>query len=83
MHVDKLFSRYKPIISDFNDFMEVIRKPLVQSFRINTLKAKKDEILVLLRDLKTRKLSFYHDGYTLEKKTKQNFINFFKNRKPC
>lgn len=70
MHVDKLFSRYKPIISDFSGFMDAIRRPLVQSFRINTLKAKKDEILMLLKDLKTEKLPFYSDGFTLEKKAK-------------
>ncbi len=70
MHISKLFSRYKSIIPDFDDFMSVLQKPLVQSFRINTLKAKRDEILLLLKDLKMKSQPYYEDGFILQKKTK-------------
>lgn len=69
MKIEKLYSRYKPIISDFSNFMEFINKPPAQSFRINTLKAKKDEVLLLLKNLKLRQLPFYSDGFLLQEKS--------------
>ncbi len=50
--------------------MTALQKPLVQSFRINTLKAKRDEVLLLLKDLKIKPLTFYDDGFTYEGKAK-------------
>ncbi|HEC78626.1 MAG TPA: NOL1/NOP2/sun family putative RNA methylase [candidate division WOR-3 bacterium] len=63
MTIEKLFSRYRSIISDFNDFIEAVKKPTVQSFRINTLKAKREEILLFLKDLQIKELPFYTDGF--------------------
>jgi len=70
MKIEHLFSRYKEIIADFRDFMDYINKPPVQSFRINTLKAKREEILMLLKDLKLKPLPFYADGFYLQEKSK-------------
>ena len=70
MKIEKLYSRYKTIIPDFRDFMEFIKRPLLQSFRVNTLKAKRDEILLLLRDLKIKSLPFYNNGFLLQEKTR-------------
>jgi len=70
MKSEMLFSRYRSIIPDFSQFMEYIDRPLVQSFRINTLKAKRDDILSLIRDLKVRVLPFYTDGFLLCDKMK-------------
>ncbi|MCK4672849.1 tRNA methyltransferase, partial [candidate division WOR-3 bacterium] len=70
MKIEKLYSRYKTIIPDFRDFMEFIKRPLLQSFRVNTLKAKRDEILLLLKDLKIKSLPFYNNGFLLQEKTR-------------
>lgn len=70
MKIEKLYSRYKTIIPDFRDFMEFIKRPLLQSFRVNTLKAKRDEILLLLKDLKIESLPFYGNGFLLQEKTR-------------
>ncbi|UCC11058.1 MAG: NOL1/NOP2/sun family putative RNA methylase [candidate division WOR-3 bacterium] len=68
MKLEKLFSRYKPIIADYESFLSMLRKPLVQSFRINTLKARPDDIALLTSDLKTCRLPFYEHGFRLERK---------------
>jgi 16S rRNA C967 or C1407 C5-methylase (RsmB/RsmF family)/NOL1/NOP2/fmu family ribosome biogenesis protein len=65
MNAEQLFSRYAPIIPDFKAFMEFIHKPLKQSFRVNTLKAKKERILSLIRDHKIQPVPFYQDGFYL------------------
>ncbi len=70
MKIDKLFARYRSIIQDFSRFMGSIESPLVQSFRINTLKIKRDDSLSLLKDLKVRALPFYDDGFILCEKAK-------------
>jgi NOL1/NOP2/sun family putative RNA methylase len=68
MRIEKLFSRYESIILDFRPFMDTIKKPLFPSFRINTLKAERKEILALLKDLKLKSLPFYDDGFCLVRK---------------
>ena len=68
MKIKQLYSRYEDIIPDFNGFMEYAEKPLKKSFRINTLKAKRNSILLLLKDLKTKQLPFYGNGYILQEK---------------
>jgi NOL1/NOP2/sun family putative RNA methylase len=65
MNADQLFSRYAPIIPDFKTFMEFIHKPLKQSFRVNTLKAKRERILGLIKEYKISQIPFYHDGFYL------------------
>lgn len=70
MKLEKLYSRYKPIIQDFSGFMESIQRPLLRSFRINTLKGTHDEILHILKDMKIEQMAFYPDGYRLSEKVK-------------
>lgn len=69
MQVEKLFSRYAPIIPDFRSFMEYINRPLSQAFRINTLKATREQILNFLKGLKLKPLAFYRDGFSLPERT--------------
>jgi NOL1/NOP2/sun family putative RNA methylase len=66
--MDRLYARYSSLIPDFEIFMEYIRRPLVQSLRINTLKAARQEILPLLHDVQLRHLDFYADGFSVEGK---------------
>ena len=70
MKLERLYSRYSEIIPDFREFMDFIQRPLVQSFRVNTLKAKREETLLLLKDLKIKPLPFYDDGYCVQGKSK-------------
>lgn len=67
--IEKLFLRYAPIIPDFRSFIEAINRPLDQSFRINTLKAKREQLLNLLKDLKIKSVPFYTCGFFLENRT--------------
>jgi NOL1/NOP2/sun family putative RNA methylase len=69
MKLEKLFARYKPIITDYENFLSAVRRPLRQSFRVNTLKARPDDIALLTSDLKTTRLPFYEYGYTLDRRT--------------
>jgi NOL1/NOP2/sun family putative RNA methylase len=48
--------------------MQYIKRPLVPSLRINTLKARGEKIRALLSDLRLRQLPFYGDGFCLEGK---------------
>ncbi len=65
MKMEKLYARYESIIPDFQNFMQYLRRPLVQSLRVNTLKARHEEVTALLKDIKLRQLSFYEDGYSV------------------
>jgi NOL1/NOP2/sun family putative RNA methylase len=65
MKLDKLYARYEPIIPDYQDFLQYLRMPLVQSLRVNTLKARHEEVTALLKDMKLRQLSFYEAGYSV------------------
>ena len=65
MKMEKLYARYESIIPDYQNFLQYLRRPLVQSLRINTLKAKHEQVTALLKDLKLRQLSFYKEGYSL------------------
>ncbi len=68
MKIDKLFSRYKEIIPDFQEFMEFVNKPLRKSFRVNTLKMDRGCTAQFFRDLKMMQLPFYTDGFVLQEK---------------
>jgi NOL1/NOP2/sun family putative RNA methylase len=61
----KLYTRYESIIPDFDVFLDYMKKPLVQSLRINTLKAKREEVIRLLGDLKLAELPFSQDSFTV------------------
>ena len=49
---DKFIERYKQIIPDLDNFLQILQTPLRQSFRINTIKAIKQEVLSKLADIK-------------------------------
>ena len=63
--MEKLYARYASIVPDYQDFLQYLKRPLVQSLRVNTLKAKHGEVLALLSDIKMRQLSFYGEGYSI------------------
>jgi NOL1/NOP2/sun family putative RNA methylase len=68
MKMEKLYARYESIIPDYQDFLQYLKRPLVQSLRVNTLKARHEEIVALLRDIKLHRLSFFGDGYSILRK---------------
>lgn len=68
MKLEKLFVRYKPIISDYENFISTLHRPLVQSFRVNTLKARSSDISLLTSDIKATRLPFYEHGFALDRK---------------
>ncbi len=49
---EQFTDRYEAIIPDFELFLNVLVTPLKQSFRINTIKASKQEVLSQLSDIK-------------------------------
>ncbi|NPA39964.1 MAG: RsmB/NOP family class I SAM-dependent RNA methyltransferase [Thermodesulfobacteria bacterium] len=53
-HYQEYFSRYESLIPDFEEFLEYLRTPMPQYFRINTLKitteAEKERLLSILRE---------------------------------
>ncbi len=63
MNIERLYSRYQDIIPDFKDFVDYLHKPQRLSFRINTLKCKKEKTLSFLKDFNPIPLAFYKDGY--------------------
>ena len=66
--MEKLYMRYEPIVPDFELLMQYLKKPLVQSFRVNTLKAKREQILALLGDMRLRQLVFCPEAFSVEGK---------------
>ena len=66
MKLNKLYTRYESIIPDFDVFMDYIKRPIVQSLRINTLKAEREKIIKLLGDVKLEELPFYNDGFRVK-----------------
>lgn len=68
MQLNKLYRRYEPIIPDFDVFLDYVRRPIIQSLRINTLKARREKIIRLLGDMKIEQMPFYHDGFTVRGK---------------
>lgn len=65
MNAEQLFARYAAVIPDFKAFMEFVNRPLKQSFRVNTLKAGREQILALLKDYPVEPVPFYRDGFSL------------------
>jgi len=65
MKMNQLYARYESIIPDFDLFMHYLKKPLVRSLRINTLKGTRAKILNLLDDIQLRELPFYRDGFSV------------------
>ena len=63
----RLRERYEEIIPDLNLFLDYLLLPLKTTFRINTLKAEREEILSLISDLNPIPLGWYRDGFITEK----------------
>lgn len=69
MTLDQLFSRYRGIIPDYEQFLEVLQRPLPVSFRINTLKCDVDSARALLSPLDYHSLPFGVHSYILDTPT--------------
>ncbi len=68
MKLEKLYARYESIVPDFASFLQYLKKPLVPSLRINTLKAPRKKIVALLADVNLRQLPFADDAFRVEGK---------------
>lgn len=66
MKMEKLFARYESIVPDYELFMQYLKKPLVPSLRLNTLKAKPEQILALLDNVRLRELPVYPHAFIAE-----------------
>ncbi|UCD05635.1 MAG: RsmB/NOP family class I SAM-dependent RNA methyltransferase, partial [candidate division WOR-3 bacterium] len=65
MKMEKLYGRYESIIPDYQNFLQYLKRPLVQSLRVNTLKATHEQVTALLKDLKLRQVPFYKEAYSV------------------
>lgn len=61
----KFIERYESIIPDFDDFLKSLLKPLPKAFRINTLKATKEEVLSKLSSLNIKPIPWFDLGFWL------------------
>jgi len=61
----RITERYSEIIDRPNDFTKVINKPLKQSFRINTIKGKKNEIVNKMKnyDPEIKNVNWYDNAF--------------------
>lgn len=57
--------RYSRFIPDFDAFLDAMQRPLRRTFRVNTLKATRQQALDLLADLKPEPLPWYELGFSL------------------
>jgi len=57
--------RYSRFIPDFDAFLDAMQRPLRRTFRVNTLKATRQQALDLLTDLKPEPLPWYELGFSL------------------
>jgi NOL1/NOP2/sun family putative RNA methylase len=62
---EQFINRYEAIIPDFELFLNVLVTPLKQSFRINTIKASKQEVLLLLSDIKLEPIPWYDIAFRI------------------
>jgi NOL1/NOP2/sun family putative RNA methylase len=58
--------RYSQFIPDFEAFLDAMQRPLRRTFRVNTLKATRGQVLDLLADLKPQPLPWYELGFSLD-----------------
>ncbi|MEO0004528.1 MAG: RsmB/NOP family class I SAM-dependent RNA methyltransferase [candidate division WOR-3 bacterium] len=58
--------RYERFIPDFDDFLEAMLTPLPRVFRINTIKAKPEEVLPLVEDLEPTPLPYCPVAYSVK-----------------
>jgi NOL1/NOP2/sun family putative RNA methylase len=60
---DQFIDRYKPIIPDFDKFLSVLQTPLQQCFRINTLKATRQEVLIYFKNINIKPIPWCDNAY--------------------
>ena len=68
---ENIIKRYSKIVDDSDEFAKSINEPLKQSFRVNTLKAEKEEVLDKLKtyDSKIEKVKWNNNAFV------SNFTN--------
>jgi NOL1/NOP2/sun family putative RNA methylase len=57
--------RYSQFIPDFDAFLDAMQRPLRRTFRVNTHKATREQVLELMADLKPEPLPWYELGFSL------------------
>lgn len=57
--------RYSRFIPDFDAFLDAMRRPLRRTFRVNTHKATREQVLELMADLKPEPLPWFELGFSL------------------
>ncbi len=57
--------RYSQLIPDFDAFLEAMQRPLRRTFRVNTHKATRKQVLELMADLKPEPLPWFELGFSL------------------
>ena len=58
--------RYSRFIPDFDAFLDAMQRPLRRTFRVNTLKATRGQVLELLADLRPQPLPWCELGFSLD-----------------
>lgn len=65
---EQFIKRYEAIIPDFKLFLNVLETPLKQSFRINTIKASKQEVLSQLSEIKLTPIPWCDIAFRIQDK---------------
>jgi len=61
----EFIDRYSQFIPDFDAFLDTMQRPLRRTFRVNTLKATRAQVLELMADLKPEPLPWFDLGFSL------------------
>ena len=61
----EFIDRYSQFIPDFDAFLDAMQRPLRRTFRVNTLKATREQVLELMADLKPEPLPWFELGFSL------------------
>jgi len=61
----EFIDRYSQFIPDFDAFLDAMQRPLRRTFRVNTLKATREQVLELMADLRPEPLPWYELGFSL------------------
>ncbi len=62
---DAFVERYSRFIPDFDAFLDAMQRPLRRTFRVNTLKVTRGQVLELMADLKPEPLPWFELGFGL------------------
>jgi NOL1/NOP2/sun family putative RNA methylase len=57
--------RYAQFIPDFDAFLEAMQRPLRRTFRVNTLKATREQVLELMADLTPESMPWFDLGFSM------------------